>query len=1171
MTVEGMNENMAWNLASVHPQARRLAEEAARRAGVSLEEWLDEAIVGRVAGDISDEGDEIRSHGSEQLGRAWLDEAEKFLDSAITRVERRMKLGEERMARALETMTSVLERTRESVDRGSPGHRQSAVPEEQQPAAAPQAVEACHAHFNSVSDEQPALHRRLDERLEEIARRIEAARQMTHAPNASPDADSEKRRRDLKAAVSQIALRRLSLDAREARRASAAPQPAQAAVGVHSDHEVSHSSNAWRQSLAAQSGRGAEGEAPEPDNSVNEASAEPATSPSPPEAPHENISGLTGKLDRSWQVRDQRLYAVDLTAMREGIAAMNRSLAELAPRNAVVALEGAVRDLTERVALLRQEGERESLLAPLDAMAAELRASLKLRDPQAVVAGLEREISALAGKVDALAEAAISPESFDRIQRQTEEVRNLLAAAATRSAPLERLERQISELADRVEQLGSSPAPQVESEQMAASLADLRGEIERSTPLSALMLIERRLEHIAVRLDQEIAQPAQDEGGRHTLEDLARRIDGVRQSLDAGLQSQIDTSALEASLKELSAKLESPNSEPLAALMRDISDKLDAAGHKDAEANPDAIEPMLAEIIDKLDRLPQRGSTADLHSIERLLQSLDAKLDFGAGRTVGREIVGQIAEEVARRLEKDFAFRIDAQGLAEQIAYIHDRLEALSDLDGMQSLMRKLSAQLVGFTGEPSNNDEDETPSLAVRTSPSGSSKSIVRRIEALDATDSSTSDGLRPPFKAVTPANEEDSALSQSADDDVLLEPGAGAPQRVREARDPTREISSKTNPSISVHIAAARRAAHSALSEGGGQNAPDAAPAVARGIERAKSLYVNHRRSVLFTAAFAIIAIGAVRLIGVHAPFAQKSELNGHSAKTAVAGGSPVKPDALALAIAPTAPRVDTTPTASIASASEAARANSPNGTAGPQLSATIAAAVPTALRDAIVAGSPAAQYELAQRLFEGRGVPQDQQAAALWFERAASSGLAPAQFRLGTLYSKGVGVQRDAAAAKRWYAKAAEAGNARAAHNLAVMYAEPVGETPDYVEAAKWFRKAAEWGVRDSEFNLAVLYARGLGVDQNLRQSWLWFSLAAAQGDADAAKKRDEVAAKMDPAALAAAADDLAKFKVAKPDPAANEVASPPGGWDGKPGVSPLSQTPASFGLVTPTSAP
>ena len=83
---------------------------------------------------------------------------------------------------------------------------------------------------------------------------------------------------------------------------------------------------------------------------------------------------------------------------------------------------------------------------------------------------------------------------------------------------------------------------------------------------------------------------------------------------------------------------------------------------------------------------------------------------------------------------------------------------------------------------------------------------------------------------------------------------------------------------------------------------------------------------------------------------------------------------------------------------------------------------------------------------------------------------------------------------------------------------MDAEPAGDEPDYVEAAKWFRKAGEFGVRDSQYNLAILYARGLGVGQDLRQSWMWFSLAAQQGDADAGKKRDEVAAKMDPVSLA-----------------------------------------------------
>jgi localization factor PodJL len=74
--------------------------------------------------------------------------------------------------------------------------------------------------------------------------------------------------------------------------------------------------------------------------------------------------------------------------------------------------------------------------------------------------------------------------------------------------------------------------------------------------------------------------------------------------------------------------------------------------------------------------------------------------------------------------------------------------------------------------------------------------------------------------------------------------------------------------------------------------------------------------------------------------------------------------------------------------------------------------------------------------------------------------------------------------------------------------------------------------------------------------LRQSWMWFSLAAQQGDADAAKKRDEVAAKMDPVSLADAVESLTKFKPLKPDPAANEVAAPPGGWDAQQGMAPMS---------------
>lgn len=194
----------------------------------------------------------------------------------------------------------------------------------------------------------------------------------------------------------------------------------------------------------------------------------------------------------------------------------------------------------------------------------------------------------------------------------------------------------------------------------------------------------------------------------------------------------------------------------------------------------------------------------------------------------------------------------------------------------------------------------------------------------------------------------------------------------------------------------------------------------------------------------------------------------------------------------------------------------------------------------------GDAAAQYEMGARYVDGRGVGRDARTAAQWFEKAAQQGLAPAQYRLGSLYEKGVGVDRDYARARKWYQSAAEAGNARSMHNLAVLLAEGGDGKPDYGAASEWFKKAAEYGVRDSQYNLAILYARGLGVGQSMTQSYLWFAAAAAQGDADAAKKRDEVGARLDSKELATAKALVENFHAREPVQEANDVLPPKGGW-------------------------
>ncbi|MBK8082375.1 MAG: SEL1-like repeat protein [Devosia sp.] len=202
------------------------------------------------------------------------------------------------------------------------------------------------------------------------------------------------------------------------------------------------------------------------------------------------------------------------------------------------------------------------------------------------------------------------------------------------------------------------------------------------------------------------------------------------------------------------------------------------------------------------------------------------------------------------------------------------------------------------------------------------------------------------------------------------------------------------------------------------------------------------------------------------------------------------------------------------------------------------------PQELLRAAASGDARAQFEVAAIYTEGRAVPEDLKAAAIWYERAASQGFAPAQYRLGNLYENGRGVAKDVELARLWYQRAAEAGNRMAMHNLAALYAGGGLGAQQFDAAAKWFEEAANRGMKDSQFNLGMLYARGLGVKQDLASSFKWFALAALSGDADAIKARDDIAASLDAATVQALEVEVAAFVPRRIDLVANFA--PIGTW-------------------------
>lgn len=168
------------------------------------------------------------------------------------------------------------------------------------------------------------------------------------------------------------------------------------------------------------------------------------------------------------------------------------------------------------------------------------------------------------------------------------------------------------------------------------------------------------------------------------------------------------------------------------------------------------------------------------------------------------------------------------------------------------------------------------------------------------------------------------------------------------------------------------------------------------------------------------------------------------------------------------------------------------------------------PLSLRLAAANGDASAEFQVASRFADGKGVTQDFDEAIKWYTRSASRGFALSQYRLGTLYERGLGVDKDPHRARIWYERAAAHNNIKAMHNLAVLAAGSGGNQPDYTTAAKWFSEAADRGLGDSQFNLAILYQNGLGVPQDNAMAYKWFSLAAAGGDGEATKRMTAVAA-------------------------------------------------------------
>ena len=717
---------------------------------------------------------------------------------------------------------------------------------------------------------------------------------------------------------------------------------------------------------------------------------------------------------------------------------------------------------------------------------AEIGATLKDAMPRQSIEVLESEVRSLAARIDDKRHAGADGLAMEGLERGLAEVRDALRAL-TPAENLVGFGEAVQGLSRKIDRLADIGQDPAAIKQLEGAILALRGVVSQVASDEALMRLSDEVRSLSLKVDQITASDA--------FFALEQRIAALAELLQSRNMPASDTANLDAAMAQLSQKIERFHS---------ARSDLTAVSH---------LEDRIAQLIERLDETDARHH--QFESIER--------------------------------------------GLAELLIHIDNQRAAAAERHAFESPESNGPKRDV----QRSQHSVESVPAATPNPSP---------------ASDRQPIDPSLPPHHPLEPG----AARGRGNSPAERIAASEAALENVRPPVIP--DPDGKPN-----FIAAARRAAQAAMVEGlppkdkssagAGLAGSAAAPLAGKG-GKLRKLMVGVGLILLLLGSLHFVATriwfaespkpeAAARAPSSDAPSAAPASRSEpatvspaapdqDSALTPVPGfGFPPAPHVIGISpqnSAPANPTSGREVTGSIqprlpaaATASAAPQAPSAGETDGDQLPAAIGS---PALRAAAISGDAAAEFEIASRFAEGRGVPQNLTQAAIWFERAASKGLVPAQFRLGGLYEKGLGVRKDSEAARRLYLAAAEAGNAKAMHNLAVQFAEGGGGKPDYAAAARWFRKAADHGMVDSQYNLAILYARGIGVETNLAEAYKWFALASREGDRAAEQKRDNIAGRLDKQALQAAMAAAQTWQPQVQPEAAIQVSAPAGGWDAPP---------------------
>ncbi|HET7680458.1 MAG TPA: hypothetical protein VFK79_10030 [Xanthobacteraceae bacterium] len=996
-----MKLGVPWRVKGIRPDARETAREAARRAGMSVGEWLNTVIL-----DSADE-EGIR------LSRRGYDDDEDDSDQLFAVHER------------LDELTRQLERLHRP-----PVPRAPYAPSAQGPEAyAPPAYQKRDDQLQNRDHQLAEAIARLDRRMDEL---VNASRAIPAAPiYAAP---------------------------------VYAPPPASFYVppppAYRPEPSAAEPADAWMpdmdQAMAEITARmqalDADPDAPvAPPRRADSRPAAAAQPQAPAQAapvPAQNLSGLEQHLrhitSQIEALRQQPQLQEGIAALREALSEVARTLLDAMPKRAIEALEGEVRALASRLDSSRHAGIDSNMLASVERGLAEILETLRNLRPAENLDGFREAVHSLAQKIDMLGTSAPDPNAFQQLEAAVSAMRGLVSHVASNEA-LQQLADQVRTLAQKVDQVAAAGAGRVDHsnaleilDQRVAHIADaLESRVQNGGS------VPPQLEAVIQGLTDKIERLQHSRGDDTAFGNLEERIAHLVEKLDASGARFSQLEAIERGLADLLLHIENQRSANAGAaapqvdgLQRDLVR---------TQSSLEAVHGTLGHVVDRLAMLesdmretrgqpqPQSPTEAQPHPMPPAAQ-LDMQPPAAPPVSAPEPPAAEVSPPPSRAVAHAQASAAMARANPRAVrAPIDPNLPPDHPLEPGLNPRGRVTASPADRIAASEAALGPAKPAFA---EPGNKSNFIAaaRRAAKAAAADPTTAD-LRAVAQQQEPGDQTGKSFAQRmrslfAGASVILIAG-GALHIALDLID-SGDTSSKTE----IAGTAAPRPTEiepPAREPQPVTAAPPSAPSldIPSWSDVTGSLPGSAPASQSYTppSSPSLPTLPATR----PAPSAEKlpPAIGGAALRAAAAAGDAAAEYEVGLRYAEGR--------GVTADPSEAARW----------------------LELAAKRGLAMAQFRLAGFYEKGIGVKKDVETARRLYRTAAEQGNAKAMHNLAVLYAEGAAVKPDYRTAAQWFRLAADHGVSDSQYNLAILYARGIGVDRNLVESYKWFALAAAQG--------------------------------------------------------------------------------------------------------------